>query len=345
MEKVKRYGLLIIGMGVIIITFSFYGYQIMFTPNVGIRDSTVTITIPKGAGFQQVKDSLFSHQLVSDPVSFGFIAKILKYDQSIKHGHYAFDGLMSNLTAIRMLRAGNQQPVQVTFSTGRYVQDLAGPLTRNLELQPEVLQAALVNPATPLKYGFTEETFLSMFIPNTYEVYWTTTADNLLDKLHAEYEKFWTPKRKEQAAAIGLTPIEVSVLASIVQAEQLVHPEERPVIAGLYLNRLERGMKLESDPTLIRALGNYDINRVLNIHKQVDSPYNTYKYTGLPPGPILLPDINAIEAVLNYKSSDYIFMCAKDDLSGYHNFSTNIRDHINNAQAYQRALNRARIFR
>jgi UPF0755 protein len=184
-----------------------------------------------------------------------------------------------------------------------------------------------------------------MFIPNTYEFYWNTSAEEFVERMAREYKRFWTEERKQKAGVIGLSQSEISTLASIVQSEQAAHVDERSVVAGLYLNRIRMGMRLESDPTLIHAIGDYTIKRVLNVHKQVDSPYNTYKNAGLPPGPILLPETTSIDAVLNADQHNYIFMCAKDDFSGYHNFAVTYRDHVNNAKRYQKALNARKIYR
>jgi UPF0755 protein len=183
-----------------------------------------------------------------------------------------------------------------------------------------------------------------MFLPNTYQMYWNTTAKSFFERMNKEYEKFWTPERKQKAAELNLTPIQVSILASIVDAEAL-HDDEMPTIAGLYLNRLKRGIKLEADPTVIYATGDFTIKRVLNRYLSTPSPYNTYRVTGLPPGPIMMPSVAAVKAVLNYKQHNYIYMCAKEDFSGYHNFATNVAEHQANARRFQQALNERGIKR
>jgi UPF0755 protein len=182
-----------------------------------------------------------------------------------------------------------------------------------------------------------------MFIPNTYELYWNTSAQNLMQRMKSEYDKFWTPARDAAREKLGLTRVQVSTLASIVEAEQQQHPDERPRIAGVYLNRLKRGMKLQADPTVVYANGDFGIKRVLNVHLQKDSPYNTYKYVGLPPGPINLPSIASIDAVLHPEQNDYLYFCAKDDFSGYHAFAATQQQHLVNAHRYQAALTRAGI--
>jgi UPF0755 protein len=187
------------------------------------------------------------------------------------------------------------------------------------------------------KFGFNKHNVLTMFIPNTYEVYYTVSADNLIERMYDEYERFWTEERKQKAAELGLKRTEVSILASIVQAES-VKSEESPIIAGLYINRLKLGIPLQADPTLVFAVGDFSLKRVLDVHKQVDSPYNTYKYAGLPPGPVNMPEIASLDAVLDYHKSDYLYMCAKEDFSGYHNFSSDYNEHMRNAARYQNAL-------
>jgi len=178
---------------------------------------------------------------------------------------------------------------------------------------------------------------MTMFIPNTYEVYYNVSPEALVDRMHHEYELFWTADRKAKAKEVGLTEIEVSILASIVQAETIKNAEA-PVIAGLYLNRLRKGIALQADPTLVFAVGDFSLKRVLNEHKEIDSPYNTYKYPGLPPGPVNMPSIRSIDAVLNYTKSNYYYMCAKEDFSGNHNFTNSYEEHMKNAARYQRAL-------
>jgi UPF0755 protein len=184
-----------------------------------------------------------------------------------------------------------------------------------------------------------------LFIPNTYEFYWNTSAEQFVNRMLKEYKSFWDTTRKAKADKIELNYYEVATLASIVEKEQNIKRDERPEIAGLYLNRIKKKMKLESDPTLIFALGDFSIKRVLNKDKKVDSPFNTYKHKGLPPGPICIPSINAIDAVLNASSHKYIFMCAKEDFSGYHNFAKTYVKHLVNARKYQKALNKRKIMR
>ncbi len=183
-----------------------------------------------------------------------------------------------------------------------------------------------------------------MFIPNTYEVYWTTSPVNFAKRMKIEYDRFWNNGRLEKAGRLGLTPVEVSILASIVQ-EETIKKAEKPVVAGLYINRLKRGIPLQADPTLKFAIKDFTIKRVLNKHLETDSPYNTYLNAGLPPGPINFPEISSIEAVLNYKKHNYLYMCAKEDFSGYHNFSSTLAEHNRNARRYRNTLDSNSIWK
>ena len=192
--------------------------------------------------------------------------------------------------------------------------------------------------------GFDDEKFAALFIPNTYELYWNIDAEEFVGKMTKEYNLFWNDDRLKKAENIGLSPIEVSILASIVDKETS-KVSEMPRIAGVYLNRINKKWLLQADPTLIFAVGDFEIKRVLDIHKEVESPYNTYKYIGLPPGPICIPSIAAIDAVLNAESHNYFYFCAKEDLSGYHVFARNMKEHNRNAEKYRKALNKKKIYK
>ena len=252
---------------------------------------------------------------------------------------------MSNNDLVNLLRSGKQSPVKLTFNTIRTYEDLAGKVANQIEADSISLLKALRNPDLANKYGFSTATFFTLFIPNTYEFYWNTSAEEFIQRMAREYKSFWNESRRAKAKAIGLSQSEVAILASIVQAEQMSHPDERPKVAGLYLNRLKRGMRLQSDPTLVFAIGDFSINRVLNQHKSIQSPYNTYLYSGLPPGPINLPELSSLEAVLNPEQHSYLYMCAKADFSGYHHFSKTLSQHNVYAKEYQRELNRRKIMR
>jgi UPF0755 protein len=204
------------------------------------------------------------------------------------------------------------------------------------------MNALLNDPVYCESLGFTPTTIKAMFIPNTYEVYWNISAENLIERMKREYDAFWTESRRELAQKIRLTPLEVSILASIIEEESAM-TDEYPTIAGLYINRLHRGMPLQADPTVKYALGDFTIQRMLKEHLQVDSPYNTYLYTGLPPGPLRIPSPKGLESVLNYQKHNYLYMCAKEDFSGRHNFAVSLSEHNRNAERYHAELNRRGI--
>jgi UPF0755 protein len=321
----------------LLISFGFYTYQIVYTPNILVGKEDRIITIPNEADFKTVQGQLHEGDYVQDLMSFAFLAKLMDYDKKVKPGRYVLRANMTNLQAIRTLRLGKQEPVRVTFNNVRLVKELSEKITANLGMRPEEFEAAAVKFSLTNTYGFTKDNLMAMFIPNTYEVYYNILPDALLERMHQEYELFWNEERKVKATTLGLSPMEVSILASIVQAET-VKQEEAPIIAGLYINRLKQGMPLQADPTLVFASGDFSLKRVLNEHKEIDSPYNTYKYAGLPPGPINMPRVNCIDAVLNNTPSNYLYMCAKEDFSGNHNFTDNYRQQINNAKKYQTAL-------
>ena len=331
-------------VAILIYSLTFYGYQILYTPNFLVGGESREFYIDRDATFDDVRNTLYDNKYLHDAVSFSFLAKLMDYPDLIKPGRYMIPHDATNLKVIRMLRAGEQIPVMVTFNNVRLLSELSEKVCANIELEPAELDSLLESDSVGLKYGFDKESFRSMFLPNSYEVYWNISAEGFLNKMKAEYDKFWNEERLSKADSMGLTPEEVSVLASIVQAETR-HNAESKIIAGLYYNRLKIGMPLQADPTLIFGVGDFEITRVLNVHKAIDSPYNTYKYAGLPPGPINFPTIHSIDAVLNYDPNNYLYMCAKEDFSGYHNFTASHREHINNANKFQKALNRARIYK
>jgi len=321
----------------LIISFSFYAYQIVYTPNILVEKDNRLFIVEQGASFKDVQRELHEGGYIQDLISFSFLARITGYDEEIKPGRYVLQKNMTNLMALRVLRSGKQEPVRITFNNVRLIRDLAEKITKNTGMKPEEFEAALIAFAMNNKYGFTKDNVMTMFLPNTYEVYYNVSPDALIKNMHSEYEKYWNDERKEKAKKIGFTPIEVSILASIVQAES-IRDDEAPIIASLYMNRLKKGIALQADPTLVFAVGDFSLKRVLNEHKEIDSPYNTYKYPGLPPGPINMPEIQSIEAVLNYTPTDYYYMCAKEDFSGRHNFTNSYEEHMKNAAKYQRAL-------
>lgn len=344
MRKRKLLAALMIVFAVLLSSTVFYVWQMLYTPNVLVNKPDQRIAIDKGTTFKQLQRRLAEEGYVNDLVTFSFLARVKGYDREMKPGMYLLRENMSNLAAIRMLHTGQQEPVKLTFNSARKLDDLVSKLTLPLAMDSADLAPILFSDQVARRYGFDSLTFIAMFLPNTYEVYWTISPEELLDRMKREYDRFWEGDRKQQADSIGLSPIEVATMASIVESETN-KMDEAPRIAGVYMNRIKRGIPLQADPTLVFALGDFSIRRILNKDKEIDSPYNTYRYAGLPPGPIRLPSIAAVEAVLNYENHRYLYFCAKDDFSGYHAFARTLSEHNFNARKFQQALNRERIYR
>ena len=349
-SKSKKRNLFLIIFGLLLIIavgagigYKYYNY--IFSPNVNTGNSQSTlIYIPANSSFEAVTDTLTKNNLLIDPAAFVWVAERKKYPENIKPGCYKVRNGMTNNELINLLRSGNQTPVNVTFNNIRTLPQLAGQIAKRIE--PDSLQLiTLMNDSSIVsEYGFNKATFIAMFIPNTYQFYWTTTAKGFLDRMNKEYNKFWNNSRKAKAKEAGLTPVEVSTLASIVD-EETAKNDEKPIVAGLYINRLKKGIKLQADPTIKYALGDFTVKRILNKDLKIDSPYNTYLYKGLPPGPIRIPSIQGIEAVLNYRKHNYLYMCAKEDFSGYHNFASTLKQHNIYAARYRKALRQKKIWR
>ena len=271
-----------------------------------------------------------------------FCGALLSYGSHVHPGRYQLGKGIGTFQLMRHLRGGLQEPVRLTVPVVHTLADMAARLAPRLQADSAALYHAFTDAALLDSLGVDTATVPALFIPNTYEVFWTITPSSLLHRLYREYEVFWTAERKQKAEAAGLTPVEVSTLASIVEQES-ANSAERPAIAGMYLNRLRQGMKLQADPTVKFALGDFALRRILHAHLVADSPYNTYRNQGLPPGPICIPSPDAIDAVLNYQHHDYLYMCAKEDFSGTHNFAATYEEHLDNARRYAEALNRRGI--
>ncbi|HVW96305.1 MAG TPA: endolytic transglycosylase MltG [Mucilaginibacter sp.] len=328
---------------ILLIAIGFTGlnyYLKYYTPNV--TDSQQYLYIHNGATFNDVYKTVQEQGIVKDTASFYKAAENMNYVTRVKPGRYHLLKGMSNRRLINMLASGTQEPVNLSFHNIRLKEDFAAFVAKRIEPDSTAIIRLLDSAGFVQQYGFTTDNVYTMFLPDTYQLYWNTSPEKFFTKMHDSYEKFWTPERKQKAAAINLTLPEVSVLASIVDAEAL-HDDEMPIIAGLYLNRLKKGMKLEADPTVIFAENDFTIKRVLSKQLLINSPYNTYLHTGLPPGPIMMPSVNAIKSVLNYQQNDYLYMCAKADFSGYHAYATNMADHLVNAHKFQQALNERNI--
>lgn len=304
--------------------------------------SDTTVLIPTGSDFNALMDSLVQADVLTDASYFRKVAGLKSLDRSVRPGRYVLTSGMKYSTLINTLRSGRQVPVKVTFNNLRNLSGLAGVVSRRLESDSLTFLHVFRNDSVIRSYGYTEPTFMAMFIPNTYEFYWTTTPTEFMERMKRESERFWTDERVAKLKRSGLSQIETITLASIVYEETKLS-SEMPRVAGVYINRLRIGMLLQADPTVKFAVGDFTLKRVLNRHLEVSSPYNTYRTAGLPPGPICMPSITAIDAVLNFEEHKYLYFCAKADLSGAHSFATNLSDHNRNAQAYVQAINRLGI--
>ncbi len=278
------------------------------------------------------------------PNIFEYTADLKDYAKYIKPGRYKIGTALSTMELINKLRSGDQDALNLKFNNQDYLEDLAERISQQLDLTKEDLLNSMLDPDFLEKEGFTESTALNMYLPNSYQVYWTISSEDLIQKLLRAYRNYWTPQRQKLAEAQNLNPIEVSTLASIVQKESSYVPE-RATIAGLYLNRINRGIPLQADPTIIYSLKeklgkDYQVKRVLTKDLSIASPYNTYLHPGLPKGPISMPDLSSIEAVLNPSKHRYIYMCANPEAPGRHNFARTLSEHNRNAKAYQRWLNK-----
>ncbi len=316
----------------------YFLYQVIYSDNVWSPEGkAVSLYIPGDATFEEVKQSLYSKGVIENRSTFEWLAKRKKYPELIKPGHYLIKDGMSNDELINMLRLGKQTPVQVIFNNIRTKQQLAKNVGKQIEADSSALIKLMNDSVYQASLGLGTETALALFIPNTYEFYWNTSAEQFMDRMHREYRLFWDGSRDGKATALDMSRPEVVIMASIVEKETNKN-DEKAKIAGVYLNRLERNWLLQADPTLVYASGDFGLTRILNVHKKIDSPYNTYMYAGLPPGPICIPSISSVDAVLNAEDHDFLFFCAKDDLSGYHVFARSITQHNRNARRYRKAI-------
>lgn len=322
----------------------YWAWKKLTGPSAAFAEESKVLYIPRGADLDQVVDSLNALGALGDEQAFRWLCQQKKYETKVKPGRYRIAHGTSMNALVNKLRAGEQEPVRVTFNGIKRLPELAGKLGRVLEPDSLAFLQALMDGGTQRKAGYTPQTFIAAFVPNTYEFWWTTTPEQFIERMGNEYATFWNTKRTAKADSLRLSTVEVATLASIVQAET-VKRSDAPKIAGVYLNRLRIGMPLQADPTLKFALGLDSISRVLNTDKEVVSPYNTYRNTGLPPGPINMPETSMIDAVLNAEKHDYLYFCARADLSGYSDFAKSYDQHLVNARKYQRALNARGIYR
>ena len=288
------------------------------------------------------QDSVFSkiHPIANAiPMSgFSTLARHSGYADHIRTGRYAIHPGEGALMVFRHLKNGQQTPVSLTIPEVRTIDRLAGALARKLMLDSADVAIHLSDSAYCARWGYDTATVAALFVPNTYDMYWNVGLDRLMERMEKENQKFWNDERRGKAEAMGMTPVEVATMASIID-EETANNAEKPMIAGMYYNRLKAGMPLQADPTIKFALKDFALRRIYHKLLYIDSPYNTYRYEGLPPGPIKIASIAGIDAVLNHVEHDYMYMCAKEDFSGTHNFARTYQEHLQNAARYTKALN------
>lgn len=344
--KSRRNILIIAAVCILIICGVTYYY---FFSSMSAKDTTEYVYIDNDDNIDSVTVKL---EKISTPhaiSAFKMLAGYSKYAENIRTGRYAIEPGEGAAVTFRRLKNGLQTPVNLTIPSVRTVERLSAQLSEKLMIDSATICKALKDEKTCKALGFDTTTVICMFIPNTYDIYWNTSAENLLKRMKKEYSRFWDEERMARAANIGMSPTEIMTLASIVD-EETANDQEKPMVAGMYCNRLKLrnseypdGMPLQADPTIKFAWKRFDLRRIYNKLLNIDSPYNTYRRTGLPPGPIRIPSIAGIEAVLNHTKHDYLYMCAKEDFSGTHNFARTYEEHMANARRYTQALNKRGI--
>lgn len=339
MSKYLKIGLalmIILGLSAI---FLFNHY--LKSDNINSNEPKI-IFIHSDADFDDVLHIMKDSNVLKNINTFEVVAKYLKYKDLVKPGKYILKPGMDNHEIIAKLRSGNQDSQKVTINNIRMINDLAGKASRYFEADSISFLNYLKNPETAEAYGFNQDNFLTMFIPNTYELFWTSTPEAFVKRMKKEYDKFWNASRMSKIEENNLSPTEAYIVASIVEKESNYAPE-KPTIAGVYLNRLKDGEGLQADPTVVYAMGDFTIQRVLFSHLKTDSPYNTYMYSGLPPGPICMPSMSSLEAVIKAEKHNYKFFCARPDNSGIHVFAETYKEHLVNAKNFSKWLNSMNI--
>jgi UPF0755 protein len=322
-------------------TAGYFYYQVE-SPGFDIAEP-VSIYIDEKKDYEKLWSDLETVAHIKKPALFRKLATAMHYyEDNMLTGRYVITPSMSCLSTVRMFRNGQQTPVKFTFNNVRLKTDLVEKVGEQFMFGPKKLREKINDPEVCESFGLDTLTIVCLFIPNTYEMYWNISGNKFLERMKKEYDRFWTPERLEKAKAIPLTPVQVAVLASIVE-EETANKADYAMVAGLYINRLRKGMLLQADPTVKFAVGDFSLRRILYAHLDVDSPYNTYKYSGLPPGPIRVPSGAGMDAVLNYVRHNYLYMTAKEDFSGRTNFAVTHAEHLQNARRYQNALNKNNI--
>jgi UPF0755 protein len=319
----------------------YFTYEILFADNIS-SNTPPYIYIKTGSTYEEVVELLKEKNVVKDIKTFQTVSRLKKYPQKVKAGRYPVKQGMSNNKLVNMLRSGRQEAVRFIFNNIRTKEQFAQKVSQQLETDYDSLLSLLNYDEKLAIYHLNKENILTVFIPNTYQLWWNTSPDEFVKKMYREYRKFWNKERMEKASDMGLSPTEVIIIASIVEEENH-RGDEQARIAGVYVNRLKKGVYLQADPTVKFALQDFGRKRLLYADLEIDSPYNTYKHAGLPPGPIRIPSPTCIDKVLNYEKHHYLFMCAKEDFSGYHRFAATAGEHAVNVRKYHRALNKHKI--
>ncbi len=325
-------------IGCLLAGFLVFAAYILMGSNTRAFGDKKYFYVRTGSTYKDVLQGLQDQEIIRSAATFNLVARRLDYPARVKAGRYEIRKGMGNLDIIRLLRSGRQSPVKLVINKLRLKEDFIHLVSSSLEADSATLQALLNDQVYLRQFGLDTNTVMCAVVPDTYELYWNTSAEKVFDKLEEAHNNFWNNGRKDKAQALGLSPNEVTILASIVEEETNRH-DEKPSIASVYLNRLHSGMKLGADPTVKYALKNFALKRIWGSYTEFDSPYNTYRYSGLPPGPICTPSVKSIDAVLSPAVSDYLYFCAKADGSGYHAFAVTYKEHLENAKAYQKALN------
>ena len=338
--------LILLGI-VIVAAATFYGYQFyinMFSVNTPLKIENEVLLIPTGSTLDDVVDSLVSNGQIINEKHFRWTAHKMDYgDETIKRGRYVIKSPSNSKTIVAMLRGARQTPLQLTIHNVRTIEQLSARVSDRLEFDSLEFMT-FINEKFDSLAGTTPPTRLTRFLPNTYEFYWTVSPEEFCARMLKEHERFWTDEKKAKAEKLGLTTDEVYTLASIIEKETNYNPE-KPRMAGVYLNRLREGIPLQADPTIVFALGDFSVRRILYGHLDIDSPYNTYKYPGLPPGPIFMPGLASIDAVLDKEENDFLYFCARPAEDGPgHAYATTLQAHNQNAQRYQRWLDAQGIY-
>jgi len=318
-------------------------YQRIYAINSELTE-TQSLYIATGSDYNTVLNQLTKEGIIKNKNTFDWVAKKMNLPNKIKAGHYLIKPGLDNRALANHLRSGNQEPVKLVFNVERSIADMAGTVAPQIEADSLSILSHIMDSTFMHKHNLDSNSVMTAFIPNTYEFYWNTSAEKFADKMLKANKQFWNESRMAKANDLDLSPKEVITIASIVQQESNKQ-DEMPDIAGVYLNRVKKGWKLQADPTVKFAMGDFKLRRILNKHLKYDNPYNTYMYEGIPPGPICMPEPTTIDAVLNASKHDYMYFCAKDDFSGYHALAKTLKEHNRNARNYQKALNRKKIFK